>query len=419
MLRHGMFRHRTRDVVSTRPTPRPERTLQTIVVARLKLERHDERVRMLTYTELLALERSLRNERVLSIYLRGAADNPAARRAWRTDLNRSIRDLRRWLDGSSHAEREQFERCVTLLDKTLAPYANGLPSAGWAGFITDGIVDDAERLPVPMPTMAVWSTGMCVAPYIRALKVTRPVVVAVVDSRLSRVYRWHAGALTLLAQFHAHSTIDRPSHMGDVPRVGFHAGVRGETTHDAVQRAHAAGTARMLRETELAIAKEASLDGGIIVGGAPRVAMQLHKMLIASVSHRVLQLHSLQADASESAIATAAASGAAALRNKEDLRRVSEIIAANGLQDAAAVGPAATRDALERRLVRELYVTSRYLEDHPIDAEQVVRLALDQDATVEHVSSEAAVRLDERGGVGARLRYRAPAESDVECRVDA
>jgi hypothetical protein len=141
---------------------------------------------MLTHAQLVTLERSLRDERVLSVYLHGGADDPAARLTWRTDLERSLRDLRRWLVGSSHEEREAFERCVKLLHEMLAPYAAGLSSPGWAAFITDGMVQDAERLPVPMPTMAIWSTGMCVAPYIRALKVTRPLILAVVDARRAR-----------------------------------------------------------------------------------------------------------------------------------------------------------------------------------------------------------------------------------------
>src|SRR5690349_22693163 len=227
---------------------------------------------MLNYPQLIALERSLREEPVLSVYLRGAADDPASRRAWRKDLDRSLRDLRRWLAGSSHDEREAFERCVALLEGLLTPYASGLSSPGWAGFITDGVVQDAEWLPVPMPTMAIWSTGMCVSPYIRALKVTRPVIVAVVDARLARVYRFRAGELSLLARIHAHATIEAPAHMGDAPSPGFHGGVRGETGHDAAKRARAAGSERMLREAELVVARHASLDGGILVGGAARIA---------------------------------------------------------------------------------------------------------------------------------------------------
>jgi hypothetical protein len=43
---------------------------------------------MLTYTQLLHLERALRDQRVLSVYLHGAVDDPAARLTWRTDLDR-------------------------------------------------------------------------------------------------------------------------------------------------------------------------------------------------------------------------------------------------------------------------------------------------------------------------------------------
>jgi hypothetical protein len=41
------------------------------------------------------------------------------------------------------------------------------------------------------------------------------------------------------------------------------------------------------------------------------------------------------------------------------------------------------------------------------DAEEAVRQALDQGASVEQVAGEAAEKLDEHGGVAARLRYRA------------
>jgi hypothetical protein len=199
---------------------------------------------MLTHTQLVTLEQSLRGARVLSVYLRGGTHDPAARLVWRTDLDRSLRDLRRWLEKSSPEEGAEFERCVALLEQRLVPFAAGLSSAGWVGVIANGIVHAAERLPVPMPTMAVWSTGMCVTPYIRALRAARPIIVAVVDERAASVYRYRAGELESLATIHAHATISAPAQMGDVPRAGFHRGVRGEVAHGAVQHAHAAGTER-------------------------------------------------------------------------------------------------------------------------------------------------------------------------------
>ena len=363
---------------------------------------------MLTYPELVRLERSLRDERVLSVYLHGASEDPAARLVWRTDLDRSVRDLRRWLAGSAHDERTAFERCLTALETLLTPFAAGLPSPGWAAFITGGTIRDAERLPVPMPTLAVWSTGMCVAPYIRALKVTRPVIVAVVDSRVARVYRYRIGVLDHLETIHAHATIDAPARMGDAPRSGFHPGVHGDTARDAVQRARAAGTDRMLREAEVIVAKHAALDEGIVIGGASRVAGRFRRALAKSVSDRVLQLESLHADATEAEIAVAVSAGASALRDAADLRHVAEIIGGDGEHDATSLGPAATRRALERRTVRELYITPRFLEDNMAEAEEAVREALDQGAAVEQLSRDAAAALDEHGGLGARLRYRVP-----------
>jgi hypothetical protein len=367
---------------------------------------------MMTYTQLLQLERALRDQRVLSVYLHGASDDPAARLTWRTDLDRSIRDLRRWLARSSHAEREEFERCVGLLESLLAPYAAGLTSPGWAGFITDDVVHDAERLPVPMPTMAIWSTGMCVAPYIRALKVTHPVTLALVDAREAKIYRYRIGELELLAKIHAHATIEAPAHMGDAVRQGFHPGVRGETAHDAVRRAREVGTARMLREAELVVAKHAAIEGRILVGGTLRVATQFRRLLAKSVSDRVLQLESLHADASDAEIIAAASAGASALRDAADLRQIAEIVNVEESQGRATLGPAATRHALERRTVRELYITGRFVEDHMAEAEEIVRQALDQGAVVEQVAREAAARLEEHGGVAARLRYRVPAGGD-------
>ena len=365
---------------------------------------------MMTFPQLVTLERSLRDERVLSVYLHGAADDPAVRLVWRTELDRSLRDIRRWLLGSPHEEREKFERSVETLGAMLAPYTAGLAAPGWAGFITGETVHDAERLPVPMPTMAIWSTGMCVAPYIRALKVTRPVIVSVVDSRVAHIYRYQLGELDLVSTIHAHASIGAPAHMGDAPIAGFHPGVRGETAREAVQRAHTTGTERMLREAELIVARHAAVDAGILVGGNPRVATRFRRALTSAVSDRVLQLESLHADASLAELGAAAKAGASALRDAADLRRIGEILASDANRGVATVGPDATSRGLARLTVRELYLTSRYLEDHMAEAENAVRQALDQGAAVEQVSGDAAAKLDQHGGIAARLRYRAPGD---------
>jgi hypothetical protein len=368
---------------------------------------------VLTYTQLVALERSLRDEGVLSVYVHGGADDPAARLVWRRELDRSLRDLRRWLLGSLHEEREQFERSVERLGQLLAPYGAGMPAPGFVAFITAELVHDTELLPVEMPTMAVWSTGMCVAPYIRALKATRPVVVALVDARSARIFRHRAGELEKLETIHAHATIDAPSHMSDVPRAGFHPGVRGEPAHDSVQRAYAVGTERMLRQAEATVVRLAGRHGWVLVGGIPGVAARFTSTLGITLPARVRYVDTLDIHASDADISAAAHVGASTLRDAADLRVILDIIGDDSERGRVAIGPAATRAALERSCVRDLYLTHGYVEEHTAEAEEMVRQALDQGAAVEEVSRDAAAELDAHGGVGARLRYRAvglPAE---------
>jgi hypothetical protein len=124
-----------------------------------------------------------------------------------------------------------------------------------------------------------------------------------------------------------------------------------------------------------------------------------------SAPGRVLELEALDVHSSESQVEEAARDGAAALRDALELRRIEEAIEKGTPEGAAAIGLTATHSALEQRRVRELYFTSRWLEDHPGDAEQVVSAALEQRAAVAEVSGVAARMLDEHGGVAALLRF--------------
>src|SRR5512138_1807830 len=114
---------------------------------------------MMTFGQLTAFHRSLSDEKVLTIYIDGTAADPAVQRAWRTQLENSLKDLRLWLDGSTHEERESFEKSVVALEQILSSVKTTFGSPGWVAFITDDGVIDRHELPVPVPTLAVWSTG--------------------------------------------------------------------------------------------------------------------------------------------------------------------------------------------------------------------------------------------------------------------
>ena len=363
---------------------------------------------MLTYPELVSLSHLLRDERVLSVYLDGSAADPASRSAWHVQLDNSLKDLRRWLEGASHDERTGFEHCVELLEAQLARFQGAVGSPGWVAFITVNGVRDAEHLPAPTPTLAVWSTGICMAPYIRALKQTRPVVVVVADARKARVYKYATGVLWPPETIHAHAVTEPPSHMGDAPRLGFHAGTRGTTGHDAAQHALRAGTDRMVAEVVRRSREMAGHDGWIVAGGIPEVSAQIVRAVDRFAPQRALHIESLDIHATDAQVTAAAERGASQLRDQTDLRHVLEIVEAAEDEGTVARGPAATRQALEQARVRELYLTPQYVEDQLSDAEEAVRAAIAQGAAVEEVSRDVARRLDEFGGMGARLRYALP-----------
>jgi hypothetical protein len=150
----------------------------------------------------------------------------------------------------------------------------------------------------------------------------------------------------------------------------------------------------------------ADADGWILIGGIKRVAARITEILEPAAPTRVSALESLDVHSSEAEIAERARSGVSRLRDALDERRLAEIEDAANAHGLGVVGPAETRAALEQSSVRDLYLTHRFLEDHPSEAEHAVRSALDQDATIEEVSGIAAARLDPRGGMAAGLRFR-------------
>jgi stalled ribosome rescue protein Dom34 len=147
--------------------------------------------------------------------------------------------------------------------------------------------------------------------------------------------------------------------------------------------------------------------GLIIVGGIPGVAAQLADRL-RSFPRRVVTRVSLDVHASHASIVTAARSAACVLHGARDSAEIAELVELAN-DDLATVGEQATALALELGRVWTLYITPRYLQASENDAEVAVRSALDQHAEVVVVSSEAALHLDEIGGIAARARYRASA----------
>lgn len=364
---------------------------------------------MLTYKNLADLAQALAGRTVLSVYVNGEERDPAKRRRWRIDLRHSLDDIESWLKGSSHADREAFAACRRMLMERFETARGMLLSPGWAAFFTTDGEYHSGPVPAAVPTMAAWSTGPCLTPYVRALKEARAVLVVVIDSRRARLYRYAERKVTLVETVRARTVLDHPSHMSAPPRPGFHTGTRGATGADQAQRELRNGTTHMLAEVLEKVSQLAADSEWVVVGGIPEVAKAFLSRLPADMKGRAAQAERLDVHAKRSEVADVARETASQLRDAKDLQRIDEIHGGAARNGRGVIGSVDTRGALTQGRAREIYFTLRFLEQHAAAAEEIVQLALGNHAQVEQVSGQAAMRLDEAGGVAARLRYAAVA----------
>lgn len=374
---------------------------------------------MLTYGNLVDLERALRDKTVLSVYVNGENSDPATRDRWRADLRHSFDDIERWLEGSSHSERETFAACREMALKELSGFPPIAGERGWTGFFTADGPYHVGAVPVAVQTMAAWSTGACVAPYIRALKENRPVLVAVVDSTQARIFRYVEGAAQLVETVERKAAVDQPYHMGGPPRLGFSTGTRGRTGTDAAQKEEKSATDRMLTEVASRIGGLSTDGPWIVIGGIPVVATAALAQLAPDPASRAMRAEHLDVHATDAQVAECARESASKLRDADDLKRIEEAESAAQSGGAGAIGVVDTKRALDLAQVRELFITQKFLENHAADADAAVRRAMDEGAVVEHVSGEPAVRVDGLGGMAARLRYAPPREAVLQAALES
>lgn len=360
---------------------------------------------MLTYDALLALDRSLKDEQVLSVYIAGAPDDLALYRTWRVDLDHALAEQRRRGAQAPAASRAAFDSAVAALEETLRGWTPPPRGRGWVAFITQGGVVHQGALPRSPGTVAAWRRGILAAPHVRALEEERSVLVARVDARTAALHRVHDHAVALVDEWYR----DRPSgdapHLGDAPRMGFHGGTRGRTAHDAHERSQREATAHLVADVAERIAREAARGGWIVLAGNDRVGQMVIDRLPTAVAARTRGGAVLPADAGPSRVLEVAMQGAAALRDAEYCTRLRAIADASNGRGRAVRGDAETTRALENGQVDELFLTPHFVDTHPDASEQAMHAAFDQGARVHVIDGPSAEQLERLGGIAAVLRY--------------
>lgn len=358
---------------------------------------------MLKHAELAKLEQTLRDRTVLSVYVNGDVTDVAARSQWKTELRNKFDEVVASLSGASHEEREAFAAARERALQELQSFTPGHDAPGWMGFISDGEVLHAGVIGVPVPTSATWGKGANVAPGLRVLKESRPVFVVIADSAQVHIHRYADRTLKLAEEFEREEHVDKAYHQNR-PSRGVRTGIGGFPGADAAQRELKNATDVMLADAVNRIESVANDDAWIIVGGIPTVAADLHGRLGKRVKDRA-SVVSIDVHTSESGLAEAAREHASRLRASEDLERIEQVVSAEAAGSTGAVGTEEIDRALVNGQVHELFLTSTYVADHADEALDAIRKAFDGGAMIEHVSGEAAEKLDSIGGIAARLRF--------------
>jgi hypothetical protein len=271
---------------------------------------------------------------------------------------------------------------------------------------------------VPVPTRATWAKGANLAPSIRVLKEARPVIVVVADRARVRIHRYVDRTVSFVDSFDREVQVDQAYHMSRPPRQGFSSGNRGTPGAEAAQRELRKGTETLLSEAAAKIEEVAGQNAWILVGGIPVVASALHSRLNQRLNSRATVI-ALDVHATDTAVAESAREHASRLRAREDLERVEQVVAAKASGSTGAVGVEDIERALVNGQVRELYLTSAFVQDHADEAVDAIRRAFDEGAKVEHVSGDAAQRLDAAGGIAAKLRFTIAGDGTSSAAVGA
>jgi len=361
---------------------------------------------MLTPSDVQALVRELSDTNVLSVYLETRVTDPAMRDAWRPALQTALRDLAATVP---ERERPDFEQARGSLLGIVPPLGGTWGAEGWVAFVTADGPRYARELPMQCPTLAAWRKGPVVAPYMRVLKEHRPVIVALVDSRSARVYRYAWGSLEELPEtgLSVPDDVETKLASGSDRRAGAsYPAPRSATGTEKEQQRQFINFERMARMLGARLAELAGDDGWILIGGTPEPSRLAGAALPSRVADRATVLDTLEHDATVNEIVGAAQRTATELRARRGRALLAPLLEHAGAGGRAASRVPSTQRALRANAVDLLVMSPEFVRIDADEAEEAVRAALLQGAEVEVLSGDAAADLDLRAdGIAARLRF--------------
>jgi hypothetical protein len=298
-----------------------------------------------------------------------------------------------------------FDRASSLITEAVRGFGRVLPHEGWLGLATATELFHAEGLPFAPPDLVRWRQGAYAAPYVRALKSTRPVVMALLDGWRARLFEYLQGRMTTTQELTADRFGVDVSDVHGSKRGTSTTGMRGETRTDHARKTLDAEARRLRKQVVDGIVHMLGDDGGgVALCGTPKATAAVRKVLDEKLPGRVVEISEPSFDSSETELAAGAAAAASELTKARQARLLESC---SSSPERGSLGWSHTYRALAAGAVDTLLVSRHLIENAPDDAERLVRLALAQGAEVEELGDDLGRRLWEEGeGVAGRLRFR-------------
>lgn len=359
---------------------------------------------MMTPMELHDLVRELGDRKVLSVYLDTRITDPAKRKAWRPMLVNAIRSAREAV--RDERDLAEFDRAAAHFDTPLPSSRDVWASPGWVAFVTPEGVRYSADMAVAPATFAAWRNGAVVSPYLRAFKQQRPVIVALVESKGARLFRYAERTLDRLEEVNVPPAEQGGHGVSETFLGAAMPAARGAVATEAIQRRRLASFRRLTTKLVARLAKLAGDESWVLIGGTSEWAHIVADALPRSLAGRVLVSTSLEHDARDAEIGEAAKHAASELRVAHGRALVERLRDNASGHGRAAAGVPAVQRALRNRAVDLLVVTPEFIRRASSDAEEAVRAALAQSGDIEVLSGNAAEELDRTAeGIAARLRF--------------
>ena len=364
---------------------------------------------MFTRPELMQLRRQLKSTPTLSVYLSEDTQDPAQRGNGRRTLAHRFAHVRDAMREAAHADREALDRAIEHAEEQVHDIPVTDCFKGWVAFVTEAGVQHSARLPVPVPTDAVWGTGPWLSPYVRALDFQRSAIVAMTDSQSATLWRYRDDAFEELAKLEAETPALSVGHMGTPPQLGFHPGTRGRTAADTSARARRLQSTRLAGEVAEQLRMAALPDEMMLIGGIPMMARAVATHIFEREHAHAHVLAGLDIHAGLPAIAKRVEAALDTWRLERHRALWHELTESGMVGAHAAFGEKATMAALRLGGVSRLMLTELFEARDRAAVDAAVQLACEGDAQISYLGGDTAAHLEQRGaGIAARLRFPIP-----------